>query len=651
MRASDSCCSARALSIAIVASFVGPAYAEPREPAGGAVEGASAQQLLPSVAASQPTQTCDAEGGTQKRQRKSLLQATRSVVSDVWQSPKADSTTTQVLGTRDDTVANVDGSVATGGGDAASGGGVVASDASSAKAVAAATSFPANQSKASDSRLASPPVPLPSQVSRIHNNSPTVDIEDDFQLVLATLRGDTLFSQPLPWGAPSKSSAEGIVAISEGTAVPAPSVPAENKTDVATGADVLATGEGNASAHNLDQPAAQKQAALVSFETAAQRLTSVRRFWASRSSAQLSVSLLLLLMCLGALISLFVVVVMPQSPLDLSEVPHPNAVRHAVQRSKEDRIALLPQTQQERFYERVSIPAPVVSNGIFKEARLSDALKLNSSLSVGPASFTSPTSPIPLMTAPEKTSLPVVPQRTEFSVATSTAQALANLGPLSKSMPVVQASAPVQMLSRQMCPGLIVPMGTECEMAIPSRPPGLAPGKTTCYTIRELSGQVALEVNVTPPHGSAQATAEEGKPMVELRTGNGKMLIAYCKAGPNATGRRSAFIYDAHDELFAHITKVMGGSAQDEETSARPCYVLSSRILGFQWVLEGNFIEHAVEIMNESRRIVADTEPQNMHFDTTNEYCKLRVTENTDVGLILCALLSADQIEVHDQSS
>jgi hypothetical protein len=146
--------------------------------------------------------------------------------------------------------------------------------------------------------------------------------------------------------------------------------------------------------------------------------------------------------------------------------------------------------------------------------------------------------------------------------------------------------------------------------------------------------------------------------MVLLRAAHGpKPLIAYCKTGPESGGRRSVYIYDSHDELFAHVTKVMTLSQMRSQRQppdasvppadlSRPCYVLTSGRIGLQLLFDGNFKEHAITITNEQRKMLADAEPCTMKFDPSGAYYKLRVTETVDVGLILCTLLSIDQMEM-----
>merc|ERR1719465_253862 len=81
----------------------------------------------------------------------------------------------------------------------------------------------------------------------------------------------------------------------------------------------------------------------------------------------------------------------------------------------------------------------------------------------------------------------------------------------------------------------------------------------TSFNIRELTGPPVIQVQLLQPTwGASSAGLSDARAMVELRTCQGAQpLIAYCKAGPESAGRRSAYVYDASNELFAHVTKVM----------------------------------------------------------------------------------------------
>jgi hypothetical protein len=134
--------------------------------------------------------------------------------------------------------------------------------------------------------------------------------------------------------------------------------------------------------------------------------------------------------------------------------------------------------------------------------------------------------------------------------------------------------------------------------------------------------------------------------MVEIRTArDGRDTLIASVHGRVSDGRRIATILDARKEVFAHVTKTLNAATAIVD-SARPCYVLTSTRSGVQWLLDGNFREHAVHVTNEQKEILADTEPSVMKFDPSGSYYKLRVNEGVDVSLVLCALLSISEMEL-----
>mmetsp|Transcript_8525 Transcript_8525/g.18167 ORF Transcript_8525/g.18167 Transcript_8525/m.18167 type:complete len:645 (-) Transcript_8525:127-2061(-) len=229
----------------------------------------------------------------------------------------------------------------------------------------------------------------------------------------------------------------------------------------------------------------------------------------------------------------------------------------------------------------------------------------------------------------------------------------AERGPETASAPRPGVDLPSKVQGpRHLCPGLVVPRGNECVVAVPVRPSaGFEPGGANSFNVRELSGAAVIQVEMSPT--TWDAPRAEGHVIVLLRAAHGsKPLIAYCKTGPESGGRRSVYVYDSKDELFAHITKVMTlaqmrsqSQRSSPDLSSRPCYVLTSGRVGLQLLFDGNFREHAVNVTNEQRRMLADTEPSSMKFDPAGSYYRLRVIENVDVGLVLCALLSIDEME------
>lgn len=193
------------------------------------------------------------------------------------------------------------------------------------------------------------------------------------------------------------------------------------------------------------------------------------------------------------------------------------------------------------------------------------------------------------------------------------------------------------MSSRHLCPGLVVPRGNECLLAVPTLAAvGMPPRSTASFNVKDLNGKAVIQCEVTQPDWSGGSRG----PIVSLKAagadeGAAPQLLAYCTVGRESTARRSTYVYDSNDELFAHITK----------DPFKPCYVLTSGRIGLQLVFDGNFDEHGVSVTNEQREQLSDTEPCQMSFDPVGKYYKLRVVSNVDVGIMLCGLLSIDHME------
>jgi len=182
-----------------------------------------------------------------------------------------------------------------------------------------------------------------------------------------------------------------------------------------------------------------------------------------------------------------------------------------------------------------------------------------------------------------------------------------------------------------LCPGLVVPPGCSCQLAIPVL------GGANSLAVRDLAGEQLLSAEVSWPSWDRSSGQ---RPMVVLRASDDGPPLAYCKAGDSAPGgRRGVYVYKGSDELFAHITPVM--------MPKRSTYTLTSGRMGVQLFFEGNFAEHAVAVQNDQQELLADTEPSAMPFDPNraNQYYRLSAVEGSDIGLLLCALLSIDLME------
>jgi hypothetical protein len=199
---------------------------------------------------------------------------------------------------------------------------------------------------------------------------------------------------------------------------------------------------------------------------------------------------------------------------------------------------------------------------------------------------------------------------------------------------------------RHLCPELVVPRGSECVLAV--RTLVSARLQQVEFDILDVNGKPVLRVEVSPQfasHSRPWPTQLQRSPTVTLkslhpRESTGGFVLCYCcnvtKEDEGFGSKRNVYIYKDDDELFAHLMK-------DE---IRKRYVLTSGRLGLQLLFEGNFEEHAVDVSNESRELLAATEPGVMDFDPINKYYKLRVAADVDVGLVLSGLLAIDQMEV-----
>lgn len=209
--------------------------------------------------------------------------------------------------------------------------------------------------------------------------------------------------------------------------------------------------------------------------------------------------------------------------------------------------------------------------------------------------------------------------------------------------PVSAAQGP----SRHLCPELVVPRGSECILAV--RCLVTARLQQVEFDVKDVNGKAVLRVEVSPHFARTASTpwpaGLQRSPTIRLmslhpRETTGGYVLAYCcnvtKEDTSVGAKRNVYIYQEDDELFAHLMK-------DE---IRKRYVLTSGRLGLQLLFEGNFEEHAVDVTNEARELLACTEPSVMDFDPVNKHYKLRVTADVDVGLVLCGLLAIDQMEV-----
>lgn len=205
--------------------------------------------------------------------------------------------------------------------------------------------------------------------------------------------------------------------------------------------------------------------------------------------------------------------------------------------------------------------------------------------------------------------------------------------------------------SSHLCPGLVVPPGSECFLAV--RATVTTTANQVEFDVVDLGGRAVFRVEVTRSFQTSRPWPAQMlvNPTVVLRTlprpgGPESSVLAYCCSVakdsprgndvPGGGSRRHVYMYGPDDELFAHLVK------EDSKQS----YVLTSGRLGLRLLFEGIFSQNVVNVYSDLKALLASTEPHEMVFDRDNQYYKLRVASGVDVGLVVCGLLAINQAEV-----
>lgn len=197
--------------------------------------------------------------------------------------------------------------------------------------------------------------------------------------------------------------------------------------------------------------------------------------------------------------------------------------------------------------------------------------------------------------------------------------------------------------TRHLCPGLVVPPGNECILAVPALRSASRDGSIASLNVQDLDGKSVIQAEIVAPHSVGQSP--DGSMQICLRAGGAVAqnlgdeappMLAYCKAGPGAGSRQSVNIYDACDEFFAEI-------AQDR---SRSHYVLTSGRVGLKLFFKVSEQNHEMSVMSDEHQLMADTAVAEMPFNPSGLYYKLRVVSNVDVGLILCSLFAIECMEL-----
>jgi len=213
----------------------------------------------------------------------------------------------------------------------------------------------------------------------------------------------------------------------------------------------------------------------------------------------------------------------------------------------------------------------------------------------------------------------------------------------------------VQGQVAQLCPSLVVPAGMQCVNVV--RLAKSTPNQ------RHTVGDLAIDILDT--HGKSVLTAQVKRPVpwcrmaatrlpdvpdsscvpaISLRvpepsTGN-QTVVATCYASVSPEDEQKRMrIYNANGLFFGHLSR--DSQSSDEEHR----YVFRGNSVQSHISFQGAFADHNVTATNQGQEIVAHTQPCSMSIAPTGVFYRVTVMGGMDVGIILCALLSIDEME------
>eukprot|EP00442_Polarella_glacialis_P019651 CAMPEP_0115152514 /NCGR_PEP_ID=MMETSP0227-20121206/66202_1 /TAXON_ID=89957 /ORGANISM="Polarella glacialis, Strain CCMP 1383" /LENGTH=474 /DNA_ID=CAMNT_0002563129 /DNA_START=141 /DNA_END=1565 /DNA_ORIENTATION=- len=217
--------------------------------------------------------------------------------------------------------------------------------------------------------------------------------------------------------------------------------------------------------------------------------------------------------------------------------------------------------------------------------------------------------------------------------------------------PTAGGSEVSERVTQSLCPGLLVPRGSECVLAVRCTAFGCT-GSDASVDILDLSGKPVLkaqvcrsasaflQADVARPRswsaGLVSAARDKGEqPAVILKTTGDSSALALCYLSKGKDGSTGMDICRGDGGLYGRLLK----------DSGRPRYVLRSGDRSeVGMMFDGIFEDHAVMVTDDHQESLADAEPSSMAFDNASKYYRLRVSSNVDVGLVLCCLLSIDEL-------
>eukprot|EP00927_Polykrikos_kofoidii_P039759 TRINITY_DN34074_c0_g1_i1.p1 TRINITY_DN34074_c0_g1~~TRINITY_DN34074_c0_g1_i1.p1 ORF type:complete len:497 (-),score=89.55 TRINITY_DN34074_c0_g1_i1:118-1608(-) len=206
-----------------------------------------------------------------------------------------------------------------------------------------------------------------------------------------------------------------------------------------------------------------------------------------------------------------------------------------------------------------------------------------------------------------------------------------------------------------LCAGLVVPEDNECVLAIRALPSGSSgPSSAGPLDIMDIQGKPVLkaQINTRASTFRPNASVSSQVPLVTLQTlapGDGPSdpneinVLGRCRLGEGVSGKRSMYFYSGTDELFGFISLDLSSSTKGQNR-----YIFRNSASGGEIAFEGNYFMRQMVVVDRFRAVLADIEPWTMVFEPAKPYCKVRITSQVDVGLVLCGLLAIERLELED---
>lgn len=188
-----------------------------------------------------------------------------------------------------------------------------------------------------------------------------------------------------------------------------------------------------------------------------------------------------------------------------------------------------------------------------------------------------------------------------------------------------------QETEARFCPDLVVPQHCECILLVPFY---TTSSRVAAFDISDMNGSTVLRATTQNPGGSEHSLGT-GLWRVFLTSAAGDNLAQCREVRPSISSGSSSGATEFHflrtgGQYFAKLMS----SGQDRYE----LHTLAGKRLHF-W---GNFNERAVNVTDDSGRLLATTE---LHSGSDyGQRFKLRVAPMTDVGLTLCGLLCINKL-------